>query len=179
MWQKRRSRADNVSVIVAFLDDEFGAPEPGTEQRAAEADTESDTEAVDAEEFPDETPQESSEGGDMKLCRQLSFRSETNPLKISSPPSELVPAVPLTNDAIEVCSLGKRKNDDTSCSSNQQKKVKTLPDGVCTVVTDLSSESLCDLQLDDELGFADDESDEINNVMDTSRVDKLPCKEVS
>ena len=188
MWHKRRSRADNISVIVAFFDDEFGPSEETEQLNGSDAeDTEAaDTDPADTDDCPHETPQESNEGCDIKLCRQLSFRNETNPLKIDSPPHEVVPSVPITNDANEVCSLGKRKNDDTSCSSNQ-KKVKTLatrqPEGgnVCNVVTDISSESLCDLQLDDELGFADDESDEINSVMDTSKGEKLPMpsKEVS
>ena len=176
MWQKRRSRADNISVIVAFLDDEFGATVDNELINTSDVE---DTECPSTDECPDETPQESNDGCDIKLCRQISFRSETNPLKNSSPPADIAPP-PTNNDANEVCSLGKRKNDDTSCSSNQ-KKVKTLParqPEVCNVVTDLSSESLCDLQLDDELGFADDESDEITNVMDTSRGEKLN-KEVS
>lgn len=182
MWQKRRSRADNISVIVAFFDDEFGANVDSeridvsdVEERVSDA----DTDVVDTDECPDETPQESNDTCDVKMCRQIAFRDESNPIKLPpvSPPHETIQ----TNDVNEVCSLGKRKNDDTTCSSHQ-KKVKTSSmqqDGhVCNVVTDISSESLCDLQLDDELGFADDESDEISTVMDTSRGEKL-SKEVS
>lgn len=166
MWQKRRSRADNISVIVAFLDDEFGAsPE---DNYASDA----DTDVVSASE--DDTPPLINDN--IRLVRQLAFQEENSENKIESCPM----VIPVTsssnnvesvniNDVVEPSSLGgKRKIDDNLCAGNQ-KKVRTVPTTVqngtiCNVVTDLSSESLCDLQLDDELGFADDESEVISNL---------------
>ncbi|XP_057295372.1 protein phosphatase 1D-like [Hydractinia symbiolongicarpus] len=177
LWHKKRSRADNISAIVAFLDDEFDACcEPST---TLINEDEADTDVIS--DVDDDTPPMSKSSSTFSLVRQIAFQGAhtispkvslddvSEKLKTSS--NEIAAS---SDQDIEISSTpdasGKRKID--AQDNRSEKKVRTTLAGTpsaitedshqCHIITVLSSESLCDLQLDEDLGLADDESDDYN-----------------
>lgn len=170
LWQRKRSRADNISAVVAFFDSELEAcaPGPTTEEEA-------DTDALVSDN--DDTPPMSKENSSSSLVRQLAFH---NPADFNKPPVSLKPVIDekpeknfnttedSTTSITDVNNQGKRKIGDSTNEESNQKKLRTASPVAsvsedshqCNVITVLSPESLYELQLDEDLGFADDESDE-------------------
>ena len=145
LWEKRRSRADNISAVVAFFDDEFENTTFIEEEEVADTDICSSNE--------EDTPPMINVDSDASLVRQLAFE------KVNSAAGR--------SDGLSLglLSQGKRKNEDTVFNDDGRKvknaRVNSTEDiNECSIVTVLSSESLYGLQLDEDLGFADDESDD-------------------
>ena len=151
LWQKKRSRADNVTAVVAFFDDEF-----------KEFEECADTDICSGNE--EDTPPMINANSNTSLVRQMAFStkfpSDTCELELNK--TEVSEGVPL-----ELVSQGKRKNENAASPGYQKKLKTTLNSPVIledshqsNIITVLSTESLHELQLDEDLGFADDESDD-------------------
>jgi len=182
LWQKKRSRADNISAIVVFFDQEYCENDVESELHDAteeEIDSCAETDIISGNE--DDTPPMVKSITNGPLVRQPAFHNEkelAEKLKFDvnvTPNSDQIEAFKNEN-----CCLSKRKNTEF-LSLNNQKKLKTSSPVInppivldasplnsttstedshqCKVITVLSTETLYDLQLDEDLGFADDESD--------------------
>ena len=183
LWQKKRARADNISSIVVFFDNEFVESNKGvgcvSDETLKEANCTDTDQASDAEDTP---PLDKSFGRTMpSLKRQLplSFNKEV-PRKLSDKSNIGSHQLRQTKQRGENSKIltetvqHKRKSVELNTVNCSKKKFRTSPSKPllnsedshqCKVITALSSESLNGLQMDPDLGFADDESD--HGIIDT------------
>ncbi|XP_065663465.1 protein phosphatase 1D [Hydra vulgaris] len=139
-WKKRRSRADNISAVVLFFDEEFGSCDP------LYYDSENSTLSLeDGEDTPplfDALPP--------VLVRNLDFQE--------IPLSARLPVKILSGSSQKRNYKHKRKHEDDHKGS----KLKYVKIGVDdNIKTDVSPESLNELQLDEM--FADDENEDASS----------------
>lgn len=188
LWQKRRARADNISAIVVFLDDEFkSSNHHDDDDNESVASSEADTDIVCNGE-DDTPPMVMAENSINTLVRQLALpyggnRSDSGCGSSSidevsgmkSTKDELSTTSPHAHHRTDQCSSKRKIGDDCSNSSvppSKQRKSGSCspPSGTteeshqCNVITVLSTESLYGLQLDESLEFVDesDDSEESN-----------------
>ena len=183
LWQKKRARADNISSIVVFFDNEFVESNKGvgcvSDETLKEANCTDTDLASDTEDTP---PLDKSFGKAMpSLKRQLplSFNKE-GPRKLSDKSNIGSQQLRQTKQRGENSKTltetvqHKRKSVELNTLNCSKKKFRTSPNKSllktedshqCKVITALSSESLNGLQMDPDLGFADDESD--HGIIDT------------
>ena len=170
IWQRKRARADNISAIVVFLDDEFKtwSDDEDNESISSEADT------VIMTNGEDDTPPMSSSENLSSLVRQIALPFSPSARPSSSDTSGTstcneIENIEETETRGEESSSQKRKlRDSTNELASKAKKARTIvtpPQAIvedshqCNVITVLSAESLVDLQLDEDLGFVDEDSD--------------------
>lgn len=167
----KRSRADNVSAIVVFLDDEFSDVISDDSDSVTSL---ADTVIVTNEEEDDTPPMSACDGEMNSLVRQLALpysgSSSKSPghtldkrnIEDTTPPSDE------KNKSLELCT-SKRKiiaENESSVPPYKLRKVRPISpvspvacseeSHQCNVITVLSTESLYGLQLDENLDDVDD-----------------------
>ena len=143
LWKKRHSRADNISAVVLFFDEEFGSCDPLYYD--SEASTLSLGDGEDTPPLVDSLPP--------VLVRQLDFQD----ISVSF-------QTPVKIDSDTLCKKHckhKRKHDEDHRGIRSQ-NIKYMKLGMNeNIRTEVSSESLNDLQLDEM--FADDEDEDVSS----------------
>lgn len=180
IWQRKRARADNISVIVVFLDDEF---KTWSEDDDNESVASSEADTVIMTNGEDDTPPMSSSENLSSLVRQIALPFSPS-VRATSP------------DVLGSSSRDENRNNDVTDTREEEKfQKRKLRDGdselaskakkarieigaplsivedshQCNMITVLSAESLVDLQLDEDLGFVDEESDCSNKSSNNKR----------
>lgn len=121
LWHKRRSRADNISVVVAFLDNVFSDVDINPICVEAPETTLAKTMDLNVK----TSFQNNMENSSLQLARQISFPTDEAGV-LNTNPSVLVNDInsdsSIHNEVEgEDHSLGKRKNDDNSILNNEKK----------------------------------------------------------
>ncbi|XP_066922712.1 protein phosphatase 1D-like [Clytia hemisphaerica] len=181
IWQRKRARADNISAIVVFLDDEFLPKVEEDNDSVSIASSEADT-VIIAHGDDDTPPMMSNCSANLNsLVRQIALPSFSNKEEENKKKSKVVS--PSTSSGLSSCgedSEGKEedvnqhnkrkllhseesssqcKRARTSCMSPSPLNNESEDSHQCnSMITVLSAESLVHLQLDQDLGFVDEET---------------------